>query len=45
MLSLGADADTAWRVIDTDEDLAPMADAARRSAAAMPSASSSTANP
>jgi len=33
MLSLGADADTAWRVVDADEDLAPLAAAARRSAA------------
>lgn len=33
MLSLGADADTAWRVVDADDDLAPLAAAARRSAA------------
>lgn len=33
MLALGADADTAWRVADADEDLAPLAAAARRSAA------------
>jgi pilus assembly protein TadC len=33
MLSLGADADTAWRVADTDDDLAALAAAARRSAA------------
>lgn len=32
MLTLGADADTAWRVADLDEDLAPLAAAARRSA-------------
>jgi hypothetical protein len=33
MLALGADAETAWRVVDADEDLAPLAAAARRSAA------------
>lgn len=32
MLSLGADADIAWRPADVDEDLAPLAAAARRSA-------------
>lgn len=32
MLTLGADADTAWRVADLDEALAPLAAAARRSA-------------
>lgn len=32
MLTLGADADTAWRVVDGDEDLGPLAAAARRSA-------------
>lgn len=32
MLTLGADADTAWRIADLDEDLAPLAAAARRSA-------------
>lgn len=32
MLALGADAETAWRVADADEDLAPLAAAARRSA-------------
>lgn len=34
MLSLGADADTAWQAADLDENLAPLAAAARRSAAA-----------
>ena len=33
MLSLGADPGTAWRLADLDEDLAPLAAAARRSAA------------
>lgn len=33
MLTLGADAETAWRAVDTDEDLAPLAAAARRSVA------------
>ncbi|HEY5881743.1 MAG TPA: type II secretion system F family protein [Nakamurella sp.] len=33
MLTLGADTDTAWRAVDADEDLAPLAAAARRSAA------------
>ncbi len=33
MLSLGADADTAWRIVDLDDDLAPLGAAARRSAA------------
>lgn len=33
MLSLGADADTAWRAADLDPGLAPLAAAARRSAA------------
>lgn len=32
MLALGADADTAWRIADADDDLAPLAAAARRSA-------------
>jgi len=32
MLALGADAETAWRAADADEDLAPLAAAARRSA-------------
>lgn len=32
MLALGADADTAWRPADVEEDLAPLAAAARRSA-------------
>lgn len=32
MLALGADADTAWRQADVDDDLAPLAAAARRSA-------------
>lgn len=34
MLALGADTDTAWRAADLDEDLAPLAAAARRSAVA-----------
>jgi hypothetical protein len=33
MLSLGADAETAWRAVDLHPDLAPLAAAARRSAA------------
>ena len=33
MLSLGADAQTAWRAADSVEELAPLAAAARRSAA------------
>ena len=33
MLSLGAEPGTAWRIADLDEDLAPLAAAARRSAA------------
>jgi len=33
MLTLGADTDTAWQAVDADEDLAPLAAAARRSAA------------
>lgn len=32
MLALGADTDTAWWTVDADEDLAPLAAAARRSA-------------
>lgn len=32
MLALGADADTAWRAVDADDDLAPLAAAGRRSA-------------
>jgi hypothetical protein len=32
MLALGADVDTAWRVADVDDDLGPLAAAARRSA-------------
>ena len=32
MLALGADADTAWRAADVDDDLAPLGAAARRSA-------------
>ncbi len=32
MLSLGAEPGTAWRIVDLDEDLAPLAAAARRSA-------------
>lgn len=32
MLALGADTDTAWRAVDADADLAPLAAAARRSA-------------
>jgi Type II secretion system (T2SS), protein F len=33
MLSLGADSETAWRIVDLGETLAPLAAAARRSAA------------
>lgn len=33
MLALGADTDTAWRAVDADRDLAPLAAAARRSSA------------